>query len=205
MKRISIFIYAIVLAITVGACEGCVKKAAKKATNMGLDALEGVAEAVTERGDTLGKKITDAAGNVAQGVGRSLDRQLNEHAEKVAAVAGRTLVQTMDGLSDGLIKENYEELVSKEDFCSGVALDFFGKINSTPVTDAYFIITEKGSYTTKFEFCDDNCKTAKLTKTAEMSAPLDGKKYTVVSFAYNQEELNLLESTKCTKITVTRK
>lgn len=205
MKQISVLVYVIALAVGVAACEGCVKNTAKKATNMGLDVLEGVAEAVNERGDTLGQKILDATGTVAQGAGRSLDRQLNEHAETVAAVAGRTLVQTVDGLEDGLYKEGYDELVSREDLCSDVALSYFGKMKSKPVTDARFIISRSGTYAVKFEFCSDNCETVVLTKTAEIVNPADHEKYSLVSFAYNREEQALLEKSECTRITVTRK
>jgi uncharacterized protein YpmB len=206
MKKISIVIFILTVIVAVSACEGCVNKAAKKVTNLGMSALEGVAEAVSERGDTLSEKITDAAGTVAQGAGRSLNRQLDEHAETVAAVAGRTLVQTVEGLEEGIGKEHCDEMVSKEDLCSDVSLYYFGKIKEKPVTVASFIITENGTYTAKFEFCNDNCKTAVLTKTAEVVVATDSRKgYSSVSFAYNNEELALLESAKCTKITVTRK
>ena len=205
MKNIFVVFYILIVILSFSACEGCAKKAAKKVTNLGLSALEGAAEVLTERGDTLGQKLMDATGQVAQGAGRSLDRQLNEHAEKVAAVAGRTLVQTVEGLETGVMKENYDEMVSKEEFCSDITLDFFGKIKSKPVTDAWFILSKSGTYSVSFEFCNDNCKTSVLTKTAEMQSMTEGIKYSKVSFAYNMQELALLESAKCTKITVTRK
>ena len=204
MKKIFIFIQVVIVVIVFSACDGCVKNVAKKATNAGLSALEGVAEAVGERGDTIGQKLMDATGTVVQGASRSLDRQLNEHAEKVAATTGRTLVQTLEGLETGISEENYDEMVSKEDLCSDVALDFFGKIKSQSVTDAWFIISKTGTYSANFEFCSDNCKTVVLTKTVDISSNIDEKKYKRVSFAYNQEELTLLETVKCTKITVTR-
>jgi cell shape-determining protein MreC len=67
MNKISVFICIFAVALTVSACEGCARKAAKKVTNVGLSVLEGVTEAVSERGDTIAEKLTDAAGNVAQG------------------------------------------------------------------------------------------------------------------------------------------
>jgi hypothetical protein len=133
---------------------------------------------------------------------------LNEHAETVAAAAGRTLVQTVEGLGGGVEEEYYDELVSKEELCSDVALDFFGKIKSRPVTIAYFIISKSGTYTAKFEFCTDNCKTVVLTKQAEMESSIGGSETVStqrVSFAYNDNELALLGSARCTKITVTPK
>jgi len=206
MKRILFYSLAIVAAcVMMASCEGCVKKATKKVTNMGLSAVEGIAEAVQERGDSTAQKIADAGGEVIKGVGRSIDRQLNEHAAHVASVVGRTLVQTIDGLDQGITNEFYTELISKEEFCSDVSLDFFGKINTQAVTDAYFIILKEGNYSFKFEFCDDNCKTLKLTKTATFKEIKKDKKYTVVSFAYNADEELILESTKCVKITVSRK
>ena len=205
MKNIFVILYILTVVLAVSACEGCTKNAAKKVTNLGLSALEGVAEVLAERGDTLGQKLIDATGQVAQGAGRSLDRQLNEHAEKVAAVAGRTLVQTVEGLEAGLMKENYHEMVSKEEFCSDISLDFFGKIKTQPVTDAWFIISKRGTYTVCFEFCNDNCKTSIMTKTAEMQSLVDDIKYSKISFAYNLEEMALLERAKCTKITTIRK
>jgi len=204
MNKVILFIAILAAGHLFTACEGCVNSAARKATNLGLSALEGVASAVAERGDTIGEKLTDAMGTIAQGAGRSLDRQLNEHAEEVAAAAGRTLVQTAAGLEGGIKTEQYDEIVSKEELPGGMSLLFFGKVKTTPVTDAHFIITESGTYTAKFEFCTDNCRTVVLTKTAEMQSQSAGKEYRTVSFAYNDEELALLASARCTKITVTR-
>ena len=206
MKQLFLYSFvAFFFCVTMSSCEGCVKKTTKKVTNIGLDAIEGIAEAVQERGDSIGKKVFDAGGQLAEGAGRSINQQLNEHAEHVASVVGRTMVQTLDGLDEGITTEYYDELISKEDFCSDVSLDFFGKIQSKAVTDAYFIILKEGSYTFNFEFCADNCKTPLLTKTAEYTRVDTDRKYTIISFAYNSDEEEIVTNAKCVKITVRRK
>lgn len=192
------------LCLTLYSCEGCVKNTSKTATNIGLDVLEGVTEAISERGDTLGKKILDASGELAKGAGKSISRQLDEHADEVAAVAGSTLIKTMEGLEEGISKEYYTEFVTKEDFCSDVTLNFFGKINDRGVTDAFFTILKEGNYKFAFDFCNDNCNTIVLNKKAEFNKVGTEKENTVISFAFNKEEELTLNTITCVKVSVTR-
>lgn len=206
MKKSFIFSLIICLsAITLfNSCSGCVKKATKKAAETGLSAIEGVSEAVDEHGSRVGEKATDALGKVAEGVGRSLDRQLDEHAEKVASVLGRTLVQTVEGLDKGASAQYYDEITYTHDFCSGVSLDYFAKIKSKAVIDAYFIVIEKGTYKCKFEFSNNDGKVF-LTKEADIEKPVDARKYSLVSFALNPEEETQFANLSNVKISVTKK
>lgn len=190
--------------ISFNSCSGCVKKTSKKVTELGLDAVEGVSEAIDERGDKIGEKVTDAAGSLAEGVGKSLDRQLNEHAEKVASVVGRTLVQSVDGLDKGLTKEYYDSIPYTPQFTSGVSLDFFGKIKTKSVIDAYFIILEKGTYNCKFEFRGANNQVF-LTRDTEIIKTEADRKYSLVSFAISPQEEESFKQLKDVKITVSKK
>lgn len=196
--------FIIALAFTFSSCEGCVKKATKKATNIGISAVEGVVEAVDERGEEFAEKATDAAGKVAIGTGRSLDKFINEHAETVASSAGRTLVQTVEGLDKGATAQYYDEIAIDPHICSGVNLDLFGKIKSKAVIDAYFIILEEGTYQCKFEFNNTDGKTF-LTKEAEIKKESVERRYSLVSFALNNTEEAEFQNIKDVKVTVTKK
>ena len=202
------FIYSILICFTAitlfNSCSGCVKKTSKKLAETGLSAVEGVAEAVDEHGARVSEKATDAAGKMAEGVGKSLDRQMNEHAETVAAVLGRTLVQTVEGLDKGVTAQYYDEITYAPSICTGVTLDFFGKIKSKSVVDAYFLVLEKGTYKCKFEFLGTDGKVF-LTKDAEIEKPTVERKYSLVSFALNPDEEKSFSELKEVKVTVKKK
>lgn len=206
MKKVFLFSLTASFAIVtlLNSCSGCVKKAAKEVTEAGISAVEGVAEAVDEHGARIGEKATDAAGKLAEGIGKSLDRQMNEHAENVASVAGRTLVQTLEGLDKGAVGQYYDIIEYNHDICSGVTLDYFGKIKSKAVIDAYFIVLDKGKYNCKFVFKNSAGK-AFLEKNIEMENPKALRKYTLVSFALNPDEEKEFANTTEVKVTVTKK
>ncbi len=185
-------------------CEGCVKSATKKATKIGMSAIEGVSEAVSENGEQISEQAMDALGSVAKGAGKSIDRQLDEHAEYVASVAGRTFVQSVEGFDQGLTKEYYDPIPYSDDFVSGVNLDFFGKIKSKALLDAYFLIMEKGTYNCIFSFTDDSEKPV-MQKEAVIEKTETPRKYSVVSFALNSAEEKQLAATKIVKIKITKK
>lgn len=148
-----------ILVLLFTSCEGCVKSTTKKITNVGLSVVEGAIEAIDEKGEHLSEKVTDVAGKAALGIGKSLDKQLNEHAKSVASVAGRTMVQGIDGLSEGLETElnaYYNNIPYTEDLPTGVGLVYFAKYTYLPVVDAYFVIPEEGDYTSIFECYDQN-------------------------------------------------
>lgn len=199
---------ALTLLFALNSCEGCVKSVTKKAAKVGISAVEGVVEAVDESGEKLAEKTTDAAGKVAEGMGRSLERQLDEHASKVASVAGKSTVQVVDGFLGGATTEIsgfYDDIPHTENFPSGIALDFFAKYKTSPVVDAYFIIPENGKYLAKFE-CVDNQDKIFLTKEIKINktSAEGNKKYTLTSFALNNEELQAFNDVKNVKITVTK-
>lgn len=208
MKKILISLAlfsAIVLAFN--SCSGCVKKATKSVTEAGLSAVEGVAEAVNENGERIGKLTTDAAGSIALGVGKSLSEQLDAHASKVASVTGRTLVQSVDGLMDGISEEaktHYNVVPHSEELASGVKLDYIAKYKHASVVDAYFIFSENSAYTCKFD-CYDKDGNIFLTKeiVAEKSEG-DTNKYTMISFAMDRTETQKFEDLKEIKVTVTK-
>ena len=197
---------AITLALT--SCEGCVKKMAKGTVELGMSAIEGAAEAIDERGNRVAEKATDALGKVAEGVGKSLDRQLDEHADQVASVVGRTVVQTTAGFVDGFndeVKQHYDEIKYTSNICSGVSLDYFAKHKAAAVVDAYFIILEKGMYASTFE-CTDNSGKVFMTKHIDIDKSMEpDRKYTLVSFALNQQEEEAFKDIKDVKVTVTKK
>jgi len=201
MKQVYLF-FIVAGCIALSSCEGCVKSATKRLTNAGLDALEGVAEVLDERGDSIGKKVFDASGKVLEGAGQSVNEQLDKHAEDVASAMGRTLVQSIEGLGQGLSKELYEEFVSKEFFCDDVVMTFLGRVKDRKIVDAYFSFLKEGKYSITIEFCNDNCNTVILTKTAEFNKTSGSKESAMVSFAYNSEEEALIDNTKCVKVTV---
>ena len=204
MKQVYLF-FIVAGCIALSSCEGCVKSATKRLTNAGLDALEGVAEVLDERGDSIGKKVFDASGKVLEGAGQSVNEQLDKHAEDVASAMGRTLVQSLEGLEQGFSEEYYDEFVTKEFFCDDVAMSFLGKMADKKIVDGYFSFLKGGNYSITFEFCSDNCNTVILTKTAEFNKTSGSKLSAVVSFAYTQEEEELIEKTKCVKVTVIKK
>lgn len=207
MKMQTCVIAAMIMAIFLfSSCESCVQQAAKKATDLSLSAIEGVSESINEHGERVGEKATDAAGKVAVGVGRSLERFLDEHAEHVASVAGKTVVQTVDGFTDGFneeVKTHYDEIPYTANFCSGVALDYFAKYKETPIVDAYFLIMEEGTYKCKFE-CSNTKGKVFLTKDATIEKVKGERKYSLVSFSLNPDELAAFGDIKDVKITVTK-
>ena len=195
------------LLLAFNSCSGCVKSATKKVTELGISAVEGAAEAVDEHGERVSEKATDAAGSVAVGVGKSLDRQMNEHANKVASVAGRTLVQTVDGFTNGFnaeVNTHYDIIPHTETFCSGVSLDYFAKSKNHAIIDAYFIILEAGTYRCKFE-CYNTGNKCFLTKEITINkAEQPNRKYSLVSFALNADEESGFKNIKDVKITVVK-
>lgn len=201
---------ALLTSVIIGfnSCSGCVKETTKKATEAGLSAIEGVSEAVDEHGARVAEKTTDAAGSVAEGVGKSLDRQLNEHAEKIFSVAGRTLVQGVDGFTNGFteeVKKHYNQIPHTDNFCSGVSIDFFARSKTNPIVDAYFIISNSGKYKAKFE-CYDNNNKLFLTKEMDIVVNINDNshKYYLASFALSSEEEAFFNNIKDVKITVNK-
>ncbi len=173
-----------------------------------MSVVEGAIEAIDEKGEHLAEKVTDVAGKAALGIGKSLDKQLNEHAKYMASVAGRTMVQGIDGLSEGLeteLKAYYENIPYTEDFESGVEIIYFAKYMTLPVIDAYFVIPEDGEYTSKFECYDQNDQVF-LIKNIDISraANKENKPHTLVSFGLNAEEEANFKNIKNVKITVVK-
>lgn len=205
MRKLTILSLIILSAIiiTLSSCSGCVKQATKKVTETGINAIEGVAEAVDEHGARVGEKATDAAGKLADGIGKSLDRQMNEHAEKVASVMGRTLVQTVEGLDKGATGQYYDPISYNANICTGVSLDYLGKIKSKAVVDAYFIILEKGIYNCKIEL--EGSKGIFITKETEIDKSVTERRYSLVSFALNIEEEKEFSNTVSAKVTIVKK
>ena len=203
MKRINAYLVIIATGLIVlFSCEGCVKDASKRITNAGLDALEGVAEALQERGDSIGKKVFDASGKVLEGAGQSLGEQLDEHADDIGALAGRTIVQSIDGLEQGLSEGYYDEFISEKTLCDGVEMTLFGKIKNRNVVDAYFNFFEEGKYSIIFDFYSDDCKTVVLTKNANFTKTADYKERKRISFSFSTDEENLIDNAKCVRVTV---
>lgn len=203
MRQIFLIVCGAFFSLSFISCESCTKRVAKKATEIGFSVVDGVSEAVNERGEETSKKAADALGTVAKGIGKSIDRQLNEHAEHVASVAGRTLVQTVEGLDKGITNEYYTPINTTNELCEGVSLDYFGKITSRSVIDAYFIILEEGNFKAEFDFVD-SANNSLMKKTTEISKSDKAKKFTVVSFALNDEELDKLSTSSTVKVSVTR-
>ncbi len=205
MRKLTILSLIILSAIitTLSSCSGCVKQATKKVTETGINAIEGVAEAVDEHGARVGEKATDAAGKLADGIGKSLDRQMNEHAEKVASVMGRTLVQTVEGLDKGATGQYYDPISYNANICTGVSLDYLGKIKSKAVVDAYFIILEKGIYNCKIEL--EGSKGIFITKETEIDKSVTERRYSLVSFALNIEEEKEFSNAVSAKVTIVKK
>lgn len=201
MKHLIFIACGVAISMLFTSCESCTKKVAKKAANIGISVLEGVSEAVNERGEDVSQKATDALGTVAKGVGKSIDRQLNEHAEYVASAAGHTLVQTVEGLDKDVAGEYYTPITSINDLCEGVSLDYFGKIKSKPVIDAYFIILEEGNFKAEFNFIDNTNKSL-MKKTAEINKADKAREFTLISFALNDDESDKLSNSSVVKISV---
>jgi hypothetical protein len=201
MKNLILTILLCTMPFLFNSCESCVKKTTKAITNIGISAIEGISEAIEEKGENASEKATDALGALAKGAGRSIDRQLDEHAEHIASAVGRTFVQSVEGFDEGLTDEYYDEIPNTTNLTSGVALDYFGKIKSKPVIDAYFIVLKKGVYTCTFEFTDADGSVL-MSKTAIIDKTDAERKYSVVSFALNDSELSSLDKAKNTKISV---
>lgn len=203
MRQCILIVCGVLLSLSFYSCESCTKQAAKKATNIGFSLLDGVSEAVSERGEEVSEKAADALGVVAKGVGKSIERQLDEHAEYVTSVAGRTLVQTVEGLDKGVTDEYYTPLNTTKDLCKGVSLDYFGKITSKSVVDAYFIILEEGKYKVDFDFVD-SANNSLMKKTSDINKLDNTKEYTRISFALNGDELDKLSKSATVKVRVTK-
>lgn len=206
MTKYVIFLVSLCSIIGLSSCEGCVKKTSKKVTEVGISALEGISEAIDEKGESLAEKTTDAAGKLVAGMSKSIDKQLDEHAASVASVAGRSTVQLFDGFTNGFVeevKQHYIEIPYTKDFVPDVSLEYFAKHKSGSVVDAYFIILDGGEYTAKFE-CYDQQGSLFLTKDINIDYTNNTRnsKYTVVSFALNEEEKTSFDSIKTVHITV---
>ncbi|NDV68374.1 hypothetical protein [Dysgonomonas sp. 25] len=215
MKKALLFLSSIVLgALLFNSCsKSSIKEKAKEATKtvteVGMSAAEGIAEAIDENGAQLAEKTTDAAGSLALGAGRSIDRQLNEHATKVAAVAGRTLVQTADGLVDGVsdeVKTHYVEVPHSENICDGVKLDYIAKFKQSAIIDAYFVIEKEGTYDYLFELYNKNNEVFLTRDATTVKDSVNTGTRRIVSFALTQSELEKFDSNlKEIKVTVTKK
>lgn len=206
MKLQTQIIAAIITAVILlfSSCESCVQKAAKKATDLSMSALEGVSESISEHGEKTSEKMTDALGAVLKGTGKSVERQLNEHAAHVASVTGRTFVQALDGFEGGLLTEYYDVVPHGDDFSSGIALQYYGKIKDADVLDAYFIVLEKADYMCQFDFVDAKGKVL-LKRESTIEKVNTEKKISVVSIALNPEEVKLFEQSAKTRIKVAKK
>ncbi len=128
---------------------------------------------------------------------------MNEHAEKVASVMGRTLVQTVEGLDKGATGQYYDPISYNANICTGVSLDYLGKIKSKAVVDAYFIILEKGIYNCKIEL--EGSKGIFITKETEIDKSVTERRYSLVSFALNIEEEKEFSNTVSAKVTIVKK
>ncbi len=84
--------------------------------------------------------------------------------------------------------------------CVGVSLDYFGKINSKAVVDAYFIILEEGNFKAEFDFLDSSNKLL-MKKSVEFESNTT-RKYTLVSFALNNDELAKFSNTSVVEVSV---
>lgn len=193
---------ALAPALLFASCESCVRHAAKKVTEMGLSAVEGASEAINEHGEEVGRKAADALGQIAEGAGASIERQLNEHAEYVASVAGCTFVQSVEGLDAGLTAEYYDSIGHTEELAEGVSLDLFGKIKSADVIDAYFIVTEPGSYHAEFIFAATG-EPMIMIKKADIESAGGGER-SVVSFALNAGELAKFRASETVTVKVSK-
>lgn len=202
MKQIIFIVCGALFSLLLSSCESCARKAAKEATNISLSILEGVSEAVSENGEETSEKATDALGKVAKGVGKSLDRQLNEHAKDVASVTGRTLVQSFEGLDKGLTDEYYTPISTTNNLCEGVRLEYFGRIKSKSVIDAYFVLSEDKSFNAEFDFVDSSNNTL-MKKSTKISQTSKDKRSMLVSFALNEDELDKLSKSATVKVSVT--
>lgn len=194
----------ICLTLMLTSCESCTKKVAKKMTDATLSAVEGVSEALDERGEEVAKKTTDALGKIAKGTLASIGELLDEHTESVAKATGRTLVQTVEGLEKGITEGFYTLIPHVDDFAGGVALDYFGKIKDGPVVDAYFIITDNGTYEATFKYCDDLGQTLFENNATIVRTSTDSK-YNVVSYALNSDEQAKFANVKKVNIKVAKK
>jgi hypothetical protein len=203
MKNLILTILLCTTPFLFSSCESCVKKTTKAITSLGISAVEGISEAIEEKGESASEKATDALGALAKGAGRSIDRQLDEHAEDVASAIGRTFVQSVEGFDEGLTNEYYDEIPNTTSLMNGVTLDYFGKIKSKSVIDAYFIVLEKGVYTCNFEFTDAGGSVL-MTKTATINKTDTERTHSVVSFALNDSELSSLNKAKNTTISVSK-
>lgn len=199
-------IAALVMALYLfSSCESCVQKTAKKATDLSLSAIEGISESINEHGERVGEKVTDAAGQLAVGVGRSVERQLDEHAEEIASVNGQTVVQAVDGYTDGFNEEMeayYDAIPHTTHFCSEVSLNYFAKLKEKPVVDAYFLIMTEGNYKCKFE-CKNSEGEIFLTKSATIDKGTE-RNFTLVSFSLSPDEATAFTDIQNVKITVTK-
>ena len=204
LVKVLISIVVINFTLLLTSCESCTRKAAEKATNMALSAMEGVSDALNERGEEVAKKTTDALGQIAKGSLTSIGELLDEHAESVAKTTGRTLVQTVEGLEKGITEEFYTLIPHTDDFATGVALDYFGKINADPVVDAYFIITDNGIYEVTFNYCDA-LGNVLFKNNATIERVSTDSKYNVVSYALNDDEQKKIANVAKVDIKVVKK
>lgn len=203
MKQIIIILFIGATSLFFSSCESCVRKTTKKVTELGIGVLEEVSDVISEKGESTGEKVTDALGAIARGVGKSIDRLLNEHAAEVAATAGRTLIQTVEGLDTGITHEYYDPIKFKSNFDEGISLDYFGKIKSNNIIDAYFIVSDNGNYDIVFDFLD---KDEKCLMSRKFSTNVNGgkRKHTVISFALNPDEEKHLQNTEYALIKTTK-
>ena len=158
MKLIVRAAVVVSVCIIMTGCEGCVRKAAQKVTELGLSAVEGVADAVEDRGEETARRMTDALGRVAVGALKSIDEQLQEHAEYVLADPDRTVVTgTAENVDMAAVLDYYDPIAHVEDLAAGVSVSFLGKMKGEPVVDAVLSMPESGTYTCTFtDMKEDN-------------------------------------------------
>lgn len=204
MKRVLIWALASTMVWMLSSCESCVRKAARKVTEVTITAAEGVAEALEEGGEKLAEKTTDAAGRIVLGVGKSLERQLNEHAEKVA-VEGKSSVQIINDFA-GLNEEAkalYEEIPFTDEDASILSTYYIAKYKALPVVDAYFKVENSAFNAVTLVFFNEQGKPFLTRKTSLDKANV--KKtgdYLLVSFALSEKQETDFKSVKKVEVFV---
>lgn len=203
MKKISYFALAAVCALCLTSCEGCVKKMAKKATEISLSAAEGVAEALTEHGEVVTEKATDAVGSIAKGAGRSIDRQLGEGL--VPEITGHMYEQKSAVISDDL-KSAYDQIKFVcDESQDGVDMEFLGALKAGPFAGAYLLMSDTDAYAVNI-YCIGNDDKVSMVMNGDIQRT-DPDKVTLVAlrFELDDDHMARLKSAKQVRVTIRKK
>lgn len=202
MRKITYIFLTLAAALCLTSCEGCVKNVTKKATEIGLGAVEGVSEALAERGGEVSGKTADAIGSMVQRASKSVKEHLSEYAGYVPGKNDSTGVTNFKYFHKNEISKHYEPIKFTLDNTKCLSIELLGRLKTKPVVDAFMRLPDAGSYDVSFKFMSEQHVILMEKNVNAVKESAGSPDYVVASFALDESELSKLDSTAMVAVTV---